>query len=404
MIFKVAFRNILRQKRRTFLTMLTMTGGFILSALFIGWSDGSYNNIIEIFTRNQLGHIQIHADGYLNRPSLYKNINNYDEIGGQLSTVEEIDAWTPRLYASGLVSIDEKTSGARIIGIDPVRENDATNFNNKIIKGKEFSRKASGDAILGKGLANILKAELNDEIVIFSQAADGSIANDLYIVIGIAESSDEMSDRTSLYLHLDDAQELFVLGGRIHELVIIANDLDNVTELTQMLRNQIENTNLEILPWQEFAKAFYEAMRSDQQGTWIMIGIIIFIVAAGVLNTVLMNVLERQREYGVLRAIGMRPRQVFRLVTTEVIIMSALSVVIGIAISIPINYYLSINGISLPYEFTYGGMLFTHTYTEVNLHSLYIPGLAVIISAIFVSVFPSIKAARIAPARAMRIH
>jgi putative ABC transport system permease protein len=143
-------------------------------------------------------------------------------------------------------------------------------------------------------------------------------------------------------------------------------------------------------------------MRADQQGMWISLLVIVLIVAVGVLNTVLMSVLERRREYGVLKAIGTRPARLFGLVLSEINLIAFASVIIGAGLSVLINYLLSIQGITLPEPFTYGGVEFTKMYSEVNARSLYIPALTVMLSALLVAVFPSLKAARIEPARAMR--
>jgi len=105
---KIAWRNIFRQKRRTVLTVLTMFGGFTLSALSIGWADGTYNRIIEMFTRNRLGHVQIHAAGYLDKPSLYRKIDDFTRVGDIVENTEGVMAWTPRLYSAGLASVGEK--------------------------------------------------------------------------------------------------------------------------------------------------------------------------------------------------------------------------------------------------------------------------------------------------------
>ena len=135
-----------------------------------------------------------------------------------------------------------------------------------------------------------------------------------------------------------------------------------------------------------------------------VVAIIVLVVAVGVLNTVLMTVLERTREYGVLRAIGTAPAQICRLVLLEVLIMAAITVVRGAALSDGVNYALSIHGITLPVSFTYGGVVFTKMFTEINARSFYIPGVSVVLSAILISMFPATKAARVAPARAMRTH
>jgi ABC-type antimicrobial peptide transport system permease subunit len=145
-------------------------------------------------------------------------------------------------------------------------------------------------------------------------------------------------------------------------------------------------------------------MLADQQGTWIMLAIIIVVVAVGVLNTVLMTVLERRREYGVLRALGTAPIQIFQLVLQEVAIMAVIGIIIGAVISLVVNYWLSLRGFYMGQSFTYGGMEFSHMYTEINARSFYIPGICVLISAFIVSLFPAVKAARVPPARAMRMH
>jgi ABC-type antimicrobial peptide transport system permease subunit len=144
-------------------------------------------------------------------------------------------------------------------------------------------------------------------------------------------------------------------------------------------------------------------MKADQAGTWISLAIIMAIVAVGVLNTILMTVLERTREYGVLRAIGVRPGQVTRLVIYEVVVMSLMAILVGLALSLGANYWLSVTGVSIG-EFTYGGVEFTAMYSEINVRSYVIPALTVALSAVVVGVFPAVKAARTAPAKAMRTH
>ncbi len=404
MTSKIAFRNIFRQKRRSFLTILTMFGGFALAAVSIAWSDGTYSNVINMFTRNQLGHVQIHREGYLDRKSIHKTIDNYNDVASILDTIDNVVSYTPRLYSAGLASVDDKSSAAQIIGIDPQKENKATRFDKKVIKGQTLSGKPSMEVILGRGLATRLKADVSDSLVIVSQAADGSIANDIYYITGIIESGDDLSDQSSLYLHIKDAQELFWLHGRIHEVAVVASDLDVVDELTMNIKKAIDNPDLAVASWKEFAKSFYQAMRADQQGAWIMLFVVILVVAVGVLNTVLMTVLERRREYGVLRAIGTSPKEIFTLVLTEVIMMALIGIAIGLAASYAVNYYLSIDGIRMPEPFTYGGIKFTHMYTELNIRSYIIPGIAVIITAIVVSLFPARQAAKVAPAKAMRMH
>jgi len=402
--FKIAFRNVLRQKRRTILTMLTMFGGFTLAAVSIGWSDGTYSYIIDTFTRNQLGHLQIHKGDYLDRPSIYKYIESYEKIGSMLEGIDWVEAWAPRLYAPGIASVEDKSTGVRIMGIDPLLEETATGMRKKLIEGRLFHTTGENEALLGSGLARILKASVGEKIVLVSQAADGSIANGIFTIAGKIETGDQLTDRMTLYIPLLKAQELLVLGGRAHEIIVIARDIGKVYQLQSEITKRIGDQRFKIEPWQLFASSFYRAMKADQRGMWISLLVIIIIVAVGVLNTVLMSVLERTREYGLLKALGSSPAGIIRLVIYEVNIMAAGSIIIGAFLSILINYVLSIHGVSYPEPFTYGGVEFSKMYTEVNLRSFIIPALTVAISAAIVAIAPAVRAGRTDPARAMRIH
>ena len=404
MILKIAFRNIFRQKRRTILTALAMIVGFTLSSVFIGWSDGAYGNIIAMFTRNRIGHIQVHREGYLDKPSLYKTISEYSAVGKAIQTIAGVEAWTPRVFGAGLGSVDEKSTTVQIFGVDVARETKATQFDKKVIEGRVLDKTPSHEAVIGKGLATTLSATLGSEIVMFSQGADGSIANDVYTIVGIVESGDDTTDRMTCYLNLKDAQELFVLEGRIHEIVVTVSRVNQVPKITRAIETRLNDSTLHVAPWQEVAKSFYRAMQADKQGDSVGRIVIMLIVAIGVLNTVLMSVLERTREYGVLKAVGTKPTQIFRLVICEVFIIALGSICVGALLGVLTNYLLSIYGITLPEEFTYGGIKFETMYAEVNARSLIIPAITVLLSATVVSLFPAIKAARIMPAKAMRTH
>jgi len=402
-MLKIAFRNLFRQGRRTVLTALSMIIGFILGAFFIGWADGTYNHIIDNFTRNRLGHIQIHKKGYLEEPSIYKTIDEMKSIKKAINGTDGIESWTPRIFSAGLVSVKEKSAGAQIIGIDPVKESNTTNFKKNVIKGKYFNPIASHEVIIGKGLAKTLKAELGDDIVIVSQAADGSIANDIYKIIGISDTGDDMSNRSAFYLHIKDAQELLVLSGRIHEIAITVNKLKKVRAITTVLDRKIENKEISVEPWQEFARSFYLAMKADKEGMWIMMVVVVLVIAIGVLNTVLMSVLERRREYGVLKAMGTKPSQIFKLVLSEIGILSIVCCIIGVVFGFLLNYYFTQHGIALSEPLTWGGMEIAYLKGEINNRSFTIPALTVILSSILVSIIPALKAAKTEPAKTMRM-
>ena len=404
LLLKMAFRNIFRQRRRTIFTSITIIFGVALAAFSIGWADGTYNNIINLFTKGWLGHIQIYYKDYLDKPSIYKMIENYKQIGEKISKIKGVENWTPRIFSAGLASLKEKTSGVRIIGIDPRKEDQTTGFHKKIVKGNYFKDGLKNQVLLGKGLANILHAKIGDKIVLVSQGADGSIANDFFNIVGFVSTDDEMYDRNSFYIPLKDTQEFLSLDNSVHEIAVTVKNVKKVKEISKKIVKILHNSEFSVSPWQEFAKDFYKAMKADKGGMWISLFVIILVVAVGVLNTVLMAVLERLREYGLLKALGTRPEDIILLILYETNIIAVFSIIMGSLIALAVNYYFSIHGIELSQSFTYGGMNFTKMITEINLRSFTIPAVTVLLTASIVGFFPALKAAKTDPVKSLRFH
>jgi len=404
LMLRVAFRNIFRQKRRSLLTFLTIFFGFVLSSLAIGVTFGTFNGVVDSFTRTNLGHIQIHEKDYLDRPALYRTVDDVPRVSRLLGSLPEVEAWAPRCYAAGLASLGERTSGVQVIGIDPQRENGASRFNQKIKEGRVFRPDSSKEVILGAGLAKYLKARPGDEVVIVSQAADGSIANDAYRVVGLLDSGNPESDRIAFYLPLKSAQELFVLDGKAHEIIVVARRLDRVDALASRITTGLQNSGLSVQTWKEFARSFYQYMMRDRRNHKTMTTIILMIVAIGVLNTILMAVLERRREYGILKAVGTKPRHIFALILLEANFLALLAVAAGSALSLALNGYLAVHGIQYAQDVTFAGMQFTRVYSALNVEVFAIPAVTILVFTSLVALFPALKASRLDPARTMRMY
>ncbi len=403
-VLKMAFRNIFRQKRRTLFTGLSIVGGFSLAVIFIGWSDGSYDSIIDQFTRTRLGHIEIHEKSYMERPTLYKTIDDVTRIGAVLGGTKGIESWAPRVYSAGLAGDGSQSAGVRIVGLDPEREVRTTGFDRTIVRGRFFSGSGAREAVLGRVLAEVLQAKLGDEIVLLSQGADGSIAEDQFVLVGVSSSGDEMTDRTAYYLPLGTAQNYLVLDSKVHEIAIVVTRLGRERALARTIAARLADPSVAVEPWQVFARSFYNAMKADKAGMWVMLLVIVVIVAVGVLNTVLMSVLERRREYGLLKAIGTRPGRIVRLVVLEVLLLSVMAMAVGAGLGLGANAFLARHGIRFGSGITYGGMVFDTMRSEINARSFVIPAVTVVVAALLVGLFPALKAARTEPARTMRMH
>jgi len=402
-MFTIAYRNVFRQKRRSLITSLAMFGGFLLASMSLGFISGTFGDMVEQFTRNNLGHIQIHSKGYFEKPSLYNTIDNYESLAEQVLAHKGVENWAPRIYSGGLVSVGKNTAGASIFGVHPVLETNTLNFESQVETGEMLSETPSHSVLIGKGLAKLLEASVGDSLVIVSQAADGSIANDIYRITGITSSGNEVADRSTVYLDIRDAQELFVLENRAHELVFVVDNTDKVAKYTTEIREMVDTSKYTVLPWQEFAKSFYEMIQAKFSGNYVVNLIIGLIVGIGVLNTVLMSVLERTREYGVLKAVGTKPVQIFKLIMFEVMILAVGSIALGAILGIGVNFFFSKVGIPYNMDFDVSGFIFEEMTSRVTAQTIYLPAAIVFFTAMLVGIFPAIFAAKTEPAKTMRM-
>ena len=420
LIVKLAFRNILRNRRRSLLTLLSMGGGFFLLCLTLSMSEGSYSNIINIFTQDHTGHVQVHKENYLERPSLYKTINHADEIITQLEQQPLVLGVAPRIYSPSLAYGKDKTFPAQVIGIDPDREAKTTRLENKIseghyltkevinqitnLEGNQISTDGYFPAMIGFSLAKNLQLTIGDELVLISQGIDGSIANDIFEVVAIVGDVGSY-ERMNVYIHLSAMREFLSMQGdtsKVHELAIILSSQSEAREFAVNTQLALENKNLSVDPWQVVESSFYKSMQADKKGSYVSMGIIIFIVSIGVLNTILMGTLERTREFGVLKAIGTRPVVVFTLIMLESFVLAIISCLIGLALALPVCFWLAGVGISMPEPIDMGGIIFDTMLGEVSWFVVLLPSIVVISSTLIVSFIPAIRAAKISPLKALQ--
>jgi len=409
LILKLAFRNILRNRRRSLLTLLSMGGGFFLLCLTLSMSEGSYSNIINIFTQDHIGHVQIHKENYLERPSLFKTINHADVLISKLEQDESVIGVAPRIYGPSLAYGKNKTFPAQVIGIDPQREAKTTRLENKVKTGRYLTNKQNEDgyfpAMIGYSLAKNLHLSIGDELVLISQGIDGSIANDIFEITAIVGDASSY-ERMNVYISLSAMREFLSMQSgdksQIHDLAIILANQSQARDFALKTQLQLDNNKLSVQPWQVVESSFYNSMQADKKGSYVSMGIIIFIVSIGVLNTILMGTLERTREFGVLKAIGTKPLAVFNLIMLESFVLAIISCVIGLVLALPVCIWLASSGIPMPEPIDMGGIIFDTMLGEVSWFVVLLPSVVVISSTLLVSFIPAIRAAKISPLKALQ--
>ncbi len=399
LLLKLSFRSLFRQRRRTILTMLSMIVGYLLLSLSVGLADGSYNAIIELFTSLNTGHIQIHARGYLERPGIYKTIDNTEGLLNLLKEIPEILSFTERIHGNALIFGNDTSVGASVIGINTENEKKTTKIEKSLKAGRFLKSNDFSSVIIDEKLSRVLKVDIGSELILISQGADGSISNDVFNIIGIISSHDSSSFKC--LMNIKAAQNFFSLENRFHEIVLRLPSQKMANAFTKKLNERLNSDKIEIHSWEEIEPEFYRAMKVDKAGNYVQMFIIGLIVGLTVMSAVLMNLLERTREYGVMLALGTRNLLLLSIILSEILLMSLISVSIGILISTPLNYLLSLKGIPIP-EVSWGGMKFSEMYSELSFTSIIIPAVVVVLIAFLVSFFPSLRIIKINIVRALR--
>ncbi|RDH85277.1 MAG: ABC transporter permease [endosymbiont of Galathealinum brachiosum] len=405
LIIKLALRNILRNRRRSLLTILSMGGGYFMLSFMLSMTEGSYSNMIDLFTRDHTGHVQVHKGNYLDRPSLFKTINQTTSLIESIKNNPQVIGVTARIYGPSLAYGKNKTFPANVIGINPELESETTFLKEKVNQGQYLTSGVTSNgyfpAMLGKSLAKNLHLEIGDELVLISQGVDGSIANDVFEVVAIVGTA-ESFERMNVYLSMDGMRQFLSMGDQVHELAISLNHQSLARDFSKKLQQILQQNDLQVKPWQKVEEVFYKSMQADLKGNYISMGIIIFIVSIGVLNTVLMGTLERTREFGVLKAVGTRPATIFKLIMLESFFLSMISCLLGLVFALPANYWLSVVGITMPEPIDMGGVLFESMLGEISWFSMGVPALVVVSSTLLVSLIPAVRAARISPLQALQ--
>lgn len=402
-IIKMAFRNMLRQKRRSFLTLFLIVIAYLLVSISLSIAEGSYNLIIKKFTSNFVGHVRIQQKGFDENPSLFKVIHNYKNLSGIVEKKETIQSHTPRVLGASLAYSHNKNSPAQVIGLDLTKEKSTTSFLNTL--PREFNlneRSGVFPVIVSKTIQKKLKLKLNDEIILIGNAYDGSIANDKFFVKAVLEN-EELIGPWFILMDLKKSQEFFGLDDKVHQIIITEKKFNTALLIQKDLKEKTTSKqDLEVLSWQEVAKEFHTSMVADKKGNEVTIFIIVLLAVLTVLNTVLMAVLERIPEFGLLRALGTKSSQIVSLIFMEVFFLASLGCSLGLFLGYFLNLWFVKVGFKFDANFDVGGMQFDRITGEISFHTLGTPFLIILASCLIASIYPALKAISQDPVTSLR--
>lgn len=404
---KMAWRNIWRNPRRTILTISAIVFACILLVFMLSFQFGSYEAMINSSVTIHAGHLQVQAKGYNEKRTLRLAVPNPQAIGNILDQIREIKAYTFRAETFSLVSSRKRTYGVAVIGIDPVREARVSTLKKSVKQGRYFSPDDENKTLVGELLASNLKVGAGDELTILGQGRDGSIAATIVIVKGIVRSGLDELDRSSLYIPLKTFQDVYSMEGGVTQVVAICETLREVSCAKRKVQNAIarlgNSTPLVVLDWQELVPGLKQGIEIDLVSGIIFYFILILVVAFSILNTFLMAIFERTREFGVLMAIGTSPERLTWLLLIESTSMTVMGIAIGVFLGSMISLYFQAHGIDISgsseilAQFGISGRI----YPRLSLLSALSGPCVVLIITFLSALYPALKIKRLRPVEAM---
>lgn len=405
MLASLALRNIWRNRRRTLLTLSAMVVSSSLLILALGVFSGMMEDMLTTSTGQYYGHLVINRPGYQDDRDLYAAFAPPEQLLATLSSNSRILEFSPRLRGFGLLSHGMNTRPAELLGVQPKKERQVTGLQDSLIQGEYLQPGDADGVVLGVELATRLGLSTGDELVFFTQAADGSIGNDILVVRGIFSTGDKSRDNALALVPLPWLQRVLALPGSIHELSLRIERPMEAAALAQSLQVQIP-PDLEILDWGALLPEMREAIASFDISRMIVVIILYFATALGILNTFFMSVMERTREFGVLMAIGMRPWRVRTLVLLETLIMGVISLVLGVGLGLALTLYMAQVGIDLSGNLTpvtyAGGTILPRLHAVFDFQNFLVPALALLLISLLAGFLPANRAARMKPVQALR--
>jgi len=344
--FKLAWRNLWRNKRRTMITVSSVLFGVVLSAVMRSMQEGTYDYMEELAVGFYSGYIQVHQKGYWENQKLNNAFTDRAELKDVLKSTPHITSVTPRIESFALGSSENITKGVMVLGVDPLNEDKATHLKTKLVEGKYLQEGDKG-IMLSAGLANYLKLGVGDSLVMLGQGYHGVSATGIFPVKGIIKHPNPAFNRMLVYMDIAACQEFYSTPNMLTAYVIMLDDNNRVHSVQKDLQSKIDLDEYEVKNWKEMQPVLVQQIESDRQSGLMFKGILYMVIAFGLFGTILMMIAERKREFGVTVAVGMQKSKLKIILIIETILVGFVGVILGIIVSYPITYYFYLNPIVL---------------------------------------------------------
>ncbi len=405
MLVRLAWRNLWRNRRRTLITISAVVFATFLSIAMRGLQLGTYEQNINFSLNLFSGHLQLQHPAFADNPTLHNTFAFGTDIEAALRSDSRVSGYAPRIIADGLLSYRENSQGAAIFGVDPEAERKVSRILKRISEGRIMSSPDAKELVLGHTMLANLRASIGDEVVILTQGRDGSLGNMKYRIVGTIKTGMPDMDRAAVFMGITALQELISMPRHISVVAVSVKELSYVPEVTQRLNERLGGSKVRAMTWQEVMPELKQSIDLDNYSSILFLGILIVVVAFGILNTILMSVTERFREFGILLAIGMPQRFLVRLVFLETVFILMVGILIGNAIGYGIVSWFAEN----PIIFTgdYAAMMEEFGWlpqmgSVVRISSFVNTSAAIVILSLLAAAYPLFRVARLEALKGIR--
>ncbi len=353
MLFKLAWRNIWRNKRRTYITAASILFAVLFATFMEALQDGAWKNMINNVVNYYYSYAQIHRNGYWDEQSIDKAFHVSDSLNSLLENLPNVKNTVPRIESFALASTGNKTKGVMVVGVEPATENSLTSLADRLVSGQYF--KQPEEVLIAEGISDYLDLKVGDTLVLISQGYHGVNAAGKFPVGGIVHLGAPQLNQQMVYLPLPAAQWFYGAEDLVTSLALKIESPRNIDRTVKALKNNLSQEDYEVMKWQEMLPDLVQAKALDDAGNYIVYFILYMIIAFGIFGTILMMTKERAYEFGILTAIGMRRAKLAAVIWIEIIMLGLLGTIAGILASIPVVAYFKKNPIRFQGE--YAGLL-----------------------------------------------
>jgi len=406
----LAWKNLWRNRRRTLITAFSIAFGVLLSVTFTGMGDYSYTNMINAGASMGKGHITVEAPGYNTSPSLQKYLVDPASLRRQVLAVAGVAKVVTRISGQAMLASARKSVAGFFIAIDPQQETTRINLLLSAIKqGQLFATSQGGGIVIGSRLAKNLHLRLGSKLVYTTTDVQGEMVNAIARVSGIFTTGVNDVDGAAVLLPIDRVRK--VLGYHRNEasyLAVFIRDQRDYLLIRERIAELPGMTQREVVTWRQSQPDLAGMITIDKTGNQVSQLLVGLLIAAGIFNTLLMSVLERRREFGIMMAVGMAPATLFRLIMAESFWLALLGLLLGILITLPWYFYMVNTGLDFSAAFgtdlSIGGVLLDpvmkiRLFPESALHIL----TGVFSLSLAAALYPAWRAGRVPPVESLKL-